>query len=61
MSEEPRQNKGRELVDRKLVKPPVILLPAVPRRLFGFGSLVVLDVVRGYLLFILLETKTENR
>ena len=29
--------------------PPVILLLAVPRRLFCFGSLVVLDVVFRYL------------
>ena len=51
---EPRQNRGRGLVDHKLVKappppPPVILLLAVPRRLFCFGSLVVLDVVFRYL------------
>ena len=32
---------------------PVILLLAVPRRLFCFGSLVILDVVRCYLLFLL--------
>ena len=38
-------------VDRKLVEapPPVILLLAVPRRLFCLGSLVVLDVVFLYL------------
>ena len=29
--------------------PPVILLLAVPRRLFCFGSLVILDVARCYL------------
>ena len=34
--------------------PPVILLLAVPRRLFCFGSLVVLDVVFGYLSLFLL-------
>ena len=46
LSDEPRQNQVRGLVDRKLVKaPPVILLLAFPRRLFCFGSLVVLDVV----------------
>ena len=50
MSEEPRQNLGLGLVDRKLVEaPPVILLLAVPRRLFCFGSLVVLDVMFRYL------------
>ena len=43
--------KGRWLVDRKLVEappPPVILLLAVPRQLFWFGSLVILDVARFY-------------
>ena len=34
--------------------PPVILLLAVPRRLFCFGSLVVLDVVFRYLSLCLL-------
>ena len=34
--------------------PSVILLLAVPRRLFCFGSLVVLDVVFRYLSFFLL-------
>ena len=54
VSEEPRQNQGQGLVDRKLVEaPPVILLLAVPRRLFCFGSLVVLDVVfRSLSLFL---------
>ena len=33
------------MVDHKLVKPPVILLLAVPGQLFCFGSLVVLDVL----------------
>ena len=62
LSDEPRQNQGRGLVDRKLVQappppppfPPVILLLAVPRRLFCFGSLVVLDVVFRYLSLFLL-------
>ena len=52
LSDEPRRNQGRGLVDLKLVKappPPVILLLAVPRRLFCFGSLVILDVVFRYL------------
>ena len=35
-------------------KPPVILLSAVPRRLFWFGSLVFLDVVFLYLSLFLL-------
>ena len=34
--------------------PPVILLLAVPRRLFYFGSLVVLDVMFRYLSLFLL-------
>ena len=45
LSDEPRQNQSRGLVDHKLVKPPPpakILLPAVPKRLFCFGSLVIL-------------------
>ena len=58
MSDEPRQNQGRGLVDRKLVKAPpppqVNLLLVVPRRLFCFASLVVLDVVFRYLSIFLL-------
>ena len=39
----------------KLIEaPPVILLLAVPKRLFCFGSLVVLDVVFRYLSLFLL-------
>ena len=34
--------------------PPAILLLAAPRRLFCFGSLVILDVVCRYLLLFLL-------
>ena len=54
LSDEPRQNQGRGLVDHKLVKAPppppqYFLLLAVPRRLFYFGSLVILDVARCYL------------
>ena len=37
----------------------VILLLVVPRRLVCFGSSVLLDVVCGYLLF-LLDIKIEN-
>ena len=49
LSDEPKQTQGRELVGRKLVKAPpphptAILLLAVQRRLFCFGSLVILDV-----------------
>ena len=40
----------QELVDRELVQAPKkFLLLAVPRRLFCFGSLVILDVARCYL------------
>ena len=52
---DPKQNQGRELVARKLVQAPsVILLLAVRRRLFCFESLVILDVVCCYLLLFLL-------
>ena len=49
--DEPRQNQGRGLVDRKLFKAssPVISLLAVPRSLFCFGDLAILDVARCYL------------
>ena len=47
---EPMQKQGRGLVDHKLVQAPqYFLLLAVPRRLFCFGSLVILDVARCYL------------
>ena len=59
LSEEPRQIQGRELFDRKLVKNPVILLLAVPRRLFCFGSLVILDAVCRYLSLFLLYINIE--
>ena len=56
LSGESRQQQGRGLVDRKLVQAPppppppqYFLLLAVPRRLFCFGSLVMLDVGRCYL------------
>ena len=39
--------------------PPVILVLAAPR--WCFGSLVVLDVVCGYVLLFLLDIKIENR
>ena len=40
----------RGLVDRRLVEAPqYFLLLAVPRRLFCFGPLVILDVARYYL------------
>ena len=40
---------------------PVILVLAVQRRLFCFGSLVALDVVCGYLLLFLLDIKIGSR
>ena len=44
------QDWERELVGRGLVGAPQwFLLLAVPRRLFCFGSLVILDVARCYL------------
>ena len=47
VSGEPKQKQGRGLVDHKLVQAPqYFLLLAVPRRLFCFGSLVILDVAR---------------
>ena len=52
LTDEPRLNQGRGLVDRKLVKAPplpVISFLTVPRRLFCFVSLVILDVARCYL------------
>ena len=50
VSGEPKQKQGRGLVDQKLVQAPQkFLLLAVPRRLFCFGSLVILDVARCYL------------
>ena len=52
---EPKQKLGRGLVDRKLVQAPVILLLAVPRRLFSFGSSAVLDEVCGYVSLFLLN------
>ena len=66
MSEEPWQNQGQGLVDRKLAEappppppPPAILLLAVTRRLFCFGSLVILDVVCRYLSLFLLYINIE--
>ena len=61
LSGEPKQKQGRGLVDRKLVQAPqYFLLQAVPRRLFCFGSLVILDVARCYLwLFTLYINKKK--
>ena len=48
--DEPKQKQGRGSLDHKLVQTPqYFLLLAVPRRLFCFGSLVILDVARCYL------------
>ena len=61
LSGEPKQNQGRGLVDRKPVQAPVILLLAVPRRLFCFGSLVIFRC--GALLFMIIHViyKYKNR
>ena len=40
---------------------PVILLLAVQGGSFVFGSLVVLDVVCGYVLLVLLDKKLESK
>ena len=68
LSGEPKQNQGRGLVDRKQVQAPlppptspqVILLLAVPRRLFCFGSLVVLDVVFRYFCLLYINAKISK-
>ena len=64
LSDEPKQNQGRGLVDQPPPPPPppqVILLLAVLRRQFCFGSLVVLDVVCNYVLLTLLDVGIENK
>ena len=59
MSEEPWQNYGRGLVDRKLVEappppPPQQFIAGRPKAALPFGSLVIVDVVCPYLsLFVL--------
>ena len=60
--DEQGRKKGQGLVNRKLVKAPtpVILLLAVQRRLFYFDSLVVIDVVCGYLLFFVFRFRYEQ-
>ena len=50
------QNKGRGLVDRKLVK-PTPSLSNCPKAALLFCSLVDFYVVYGYLLFFLIEIK----
>ena len=39
----------------------MVLLLAVPRRFFSFGSVMVLDVMCGYVLLFLLDIKIKNR
>ena len=51
LSGELKQKQRRGLVDRKLV---IILLLAVPRQLFCFSSLVILDMVCRYLSLFML-------
>ena len=47
--------RGEGLSTANKFKLPVILLLAVPRRLFCFGSLVILDVVCRYLSLFMLN------
>ena len=64
MSDEPRQLRARVGRPQTSSSHPVMLLLAVPRRLFCFGSLLVLDVVFRYLSLCLLYINTkigENR
>ena len=52
MQQEPGQNWGRGLVDRRLVEappPPVMFIAGRPRATILFCSLVILDVARCYL------------
>ena len=60
MSEEPKQNLGRGLIDSKLVEAPHQVL-VVPRWLFCFGTLVDIDVICGYFLLFVLDIKLDNR
>ena len=62
LSGEPKQKHGRGLVDHKPVQAPqYFLLLAVPRRLFCFGSMVILDVARCYLWLFTLYINIKNR
>ena len=56
LSGESKQRQGRGLVDSKLVQPPTV----ISRRLFCFGSLVILDVVCRYLSLFLLYINIET-
>ena len=55
------RTKGEGLLTANYLKspPPVLLLLAVPKRLFCFGSLVILDVVCRYLSLFLLYINIE--
>ena len=55
LSGEPKQKQSWSTAN--YVNPRVILLPGVPRRLFCFGPMVVLDVGCGYVLLLLLGVK----
>ena len=55
LSGEPKQKQSWSTAN--YVNPLVILLLDVPRRLFCFGPIVVLDVVCGYVLLLLLGVK----
>ena len=61
MSEEPRQKKGRGLVDRKQVEAPSNFIAGRPKATLLFlVLLVVVDVVCGYSLFFLSDIKIEK-
>ena len=53
------RTKGEGCLTANLLKPPVILWPAVPRRLFCFVCLVILDVACRYLSLFVLYINTE--
>ena len=59
LSGEPNPNQGRRFVDRKLVQAPSNFITGRPKAALYFGSLVVLDVVCGYVLLFLLDIKID--
>ena len=60
LSDEPRQNHGRGLVNRKKLKrPPSNLIAGRPKAAFLFWLLVILDVACRYLSLCLLYLNIE--
>ena len=53
LSDEPKQNQGRGLVDRKQVQAPSNFIAGHPKAALLFCCLVILDVLCYYLLLIL--------